>query len=74
MPTLWMLSAAILGVFIVFVVISKRRGHFPPGPPPKFWTGNIHQLPVTRPWVTYAKWAEKYGQSNMHSPLLHPIS
>ncbi|CCM06184.1 uncharacterized protein FIBRA_08426 [Fibroporia radiculosa] len=51
-------------VFLAFIVIyrlSARRHPLPPGPPPKFLTGNIHQVPPTHPWRTYEKWGLQYG-------------
>jgi hypothetical protein len=40
----------------------------PPGPYPKFFTGNAHQLPKKEPWLMYATWAERYGA---HCPISH---
>ncbi|KAH9933809.1 cytochrome P450 [Fomitopsis serialis] len=45
---------------IVYLRFS-RRGHLPPGPPPKLWSGNVHQLPTGEPWLTYARWSQTYG-------------
>ncbi|OJA14465.1 hypothetical protein AZE42_12230, partial [Rhizopogon vesiculosus] len=52
------------GIIIVFVtafavyVYNRRRSTLafplPPGPPPKFFTGNAHQLPQKEHWRTYA--------------------
>ncbi|KAG2140991.1 cytochrome P450 [Suillus clintonianus] len=57
------------GMIILFVTVvtiyfySRRRSRLPlpPGPPPKFFTGNVHQLPKKEPWRMYATWAETYG-------------
>jgi hypothetical protein len=59
------------GILILFVTAlatvffySRRRYSrlpLPPGPCPKFFTGNAHQLPKKEPWLTYATWAESYG-------------
>ena len=35
----------------------------PPGPPGKLISGNVHLLPKSDVWRTYAKLAEIYGQS-----------
>ncbi|KAG1868231.1 cytochrome P450 [Suillus subalutaceus] len=43
---------------------SRRRGRLPlpPGPPPKLFFGNAHQLlPKNEPWRAYVTWAEIYG-------------
>ncbi|KAG1884670.1 cytochrome P450 [Suillus subluteus] len=57
------------GISILFVAAatvffySRRcsRLSLPPGPCPKFFTGNVHQLPKSEPWRMYATWAESYG-------------
>ncbi|OAX32366.1 cytochrome P450, partial [Rhizopogon vinicolor AM-OR11-026] len=59
------------GIIIIFVtafavyVYNRRRSTLafplPPGPSPKFFTGNAHQLPQKEHWRTYAAWAETYG-------------
>ncbi|KAG1902565.1 cytochrome P450 [Suillus fuscotomentosus] len=58
------------GTLIFFVAVlatvffySRRYSKLPlpPGPCPKLFTGNAHQLPKKEPWLTYAKWAESYG-------------
>ncbi|KDR84295.1 hypothetical protein GALMADRAFT_205982 [Galerina marginata CBS 339.88] len=33
----------------------------PPGPKPRFLTGNLHQLPKTTPWLTFTSWSKLYG-------------
>ncbi|KAG1718693.1 cytochrome P450 [Suillus lakei] len=57
------------GIIIFFVAAatvyfySHRRSRLPlpPGPRPKFFTRNVHQLPKKEPWRMYATWAESYG-------------
>ncbi|KAG1813916.1 cytochrome P450 [Suillus subaureus] len=58
------------GILILFVaalatVFFYSRRHsklpLPPGPSPKFFTGNVHQLPKKEPWLMYTTWAESYG-------------
>lgn len=58
------------GILILFVVAlatgffySRRRSRLPlpPGPSPKFFTGNVHQLPKKESRLIYATWAETYG-------------
>ena len=43
----------------------RRRGeaeeHLPPGPKPRFFTGNLHQFPRSEAWRTYAEWAKRSG-------------
>ncbi|KAG1788222.1 cytochrome P450 [Suillus plorans] len=58
------------GILIFFVaalatVLFYSRRHsrlpLPPGPCPKFFTGNVHQLPKRKTWLMYVTWAETYG-------------
>ncbi|KAG1742799.1 cytochrome P450 [Suillus paluster] len=58
------------GIIVLFVIAfavyfySRQRSRLPlpPGPCPKFFTGNAHQLSKNfEPWRMYATWAESYG-------------
>lgn len=66
------MSSGILISFVAVLAIvffySRRHSKLPlpPGPRPKLFTGNAHQLPKKEPWLTYAKWAESYGA---HCPI-----
>ncbi|KAJ7135500.1 cytochrome P450 [Mycena crocata] len=57
----------IFAVFLILLAVLWRRFQLskrlplPPGPPPRFLTGNLHQLPSAQPWLTYAEWAKEYG-------------
>lgn len=46
--------------------ITRNRLPLPPGPVPKFILGNVHQLPKSENWKTYAEWSKIYGKWNMH--------
>lgn len=54
-------SISVLCLVVVVFKISFKRLPLPPGPEAKFWTGNVHQLPTTEPWLTYAKWSQNHG-------------
>ncbi|KAJ7805769.1 cytochrome P450 [Mycena olivaceomarginata] len=58
----------LLPLFLVLAAIlwrrfvSPKRGlPLPPGPPRRYITGNLHQLPTSQPWLQYADWAKEYG-------------
>ncbi|KAF7292813.1 Cytochrome P450 [Mycena indigotica] len=46
---------------VLWRVLRPKRLPLPPGPPKRFLTGNLHQLPKTKQWLTYADWAKTYG-------------
>ncbi|KAH9943945.1 cytochrome P450 [Amylocystis lapponica] len=63
-----MTGTALLATFLVLASIAFwlyrspfSRHPTPPGPKPKFWLGNVHQLSPSQPWLTFAKWSETYG-------------
>ncbi|KAF8079095.1 cytochrome P450 [Lyophyllum atratum] len=39
----------------------STRLPYPPGPQPRWISGNSHDLPTTQPWLTYSRWAKQYG-------------
>lgn len=58
------------GLFVLTVIganlFKKQLSRFhavpyPPGPKSKLFVGNTYDLPITKPWVTYANWAKQYG-------------
>ncbi|KIJ43424.1 hypothetical protein M422DRAFT_253303 [Sphaerobolus stellatus SS14] len=58
------LLAIIVGGLAFLASRDSRRQKLPPTPRGLPVIGNLHQL-WTRPWITFMKWAEKYG------PLFH---
>ncbi|TCD67847.1 hypothetical protein EIP91_011909 [Steccherinum ochraceum] len=64
------IAATVFAILLGFVVLSyvrsstqtrRVRGHLPPGPPPKWIVGNLFDFPLAKPWETYRRWAEEYG-------------
>ncbi|KAJ6483442.1 cytochrome P450 [Mycena sanguinolenta] len=52
------------GASILALLIHRfqgRRAPFPPGPPGIPFIGNLFQLPLEQPWITYESWAKQYG-------------
>jgi hypothetical protein len=49
----------------VLYVYRKTRPSavLPPGPPQAPVVGNLFQMPKEQPWLKYAAWAERYGES-----------
>ncbi|KAI0858776.1 cytochrome P450 [Xylaria cubensis] len=44
---------------------SPAGGNFPPGPPTVFFLGNIHQIPLTKPFLKFAEWGRTYGSHGL---------
>lgn len=66
---------AVITIYVIRFYLSKTKQlPLPPGPTPRFWYGNVHQLPKIRPWETYAKWSEIYGLSIIHLQILIDLS
>ncbi|KAF8158964.1 cytochrome P450 [Mycena galopus ATCC 62051] len=40
---------------------TTSRLPFPPGPKPRFITGNFFDIPTELSWITYAEWGKQYG-------------
>ncbi|KAJ7928088.1 cytochrome P450 [Mycena leptocephala] len=54
---------------ILFAVARLLKGGkgwsqlpFPPGPKPRFITGNLRDIPTELPWLTYTEWGKQYGE------------
>ncbi|KAF8335172.1 cytochrome P450 [Amanita rubescens] len=60
--------SALLGLTLVTVLYNcaRRRFGLPPGPAPRFFSGNTYQIPASEPWKAYANWSQIFG-----SPLIH---
>ncbi|KAI0454974.1 cytochrome P450 [Xylaria acuta] len=44
---------------------SAAAGRFPPGPPTAPFLGNIHQIPLTKPFLKFAEWGRTYGSHGL---------
>jgi hypothetical protein len=59
---------------ILFAVARLLKGGkgwsqlpFPPGPKPRFITGNLRDIPTELPWLTYTEWGKQYGAPKKNS-------
>lgn len=52
----------LLTVIVRLVFEARETARLlPSGPQGRLMSGNAHQIPKARNWVTYAKWGEEYG-------------
>ncbi|VDC07379.1 unnamed protein product [Peniophora sp. CBMAI 1063] len=45
----------------LLVLWFRRPTHLPPGPKPRFFFGNIYEIPRSHAWKVYMEWAKRYG-------------
>ncbi|KAJ7684152.1 putative monooxygenase [Mycena polygramma] len=55
------LASAVLFTYILLRLISSRREPLPPGPRRWPLIGSALEVPRSYPWLTYTRWAKKYG-------------
>ncbi|KAG8899458.1 hypothetical protein FRB99_006703 [Tulasnella sp. 403] len=55
-------ASIILASLVRLLRVGRRESDLPPGPPTRPIIGNIPDWPLTSPYLTFAKWAEKYGE------------
>ena len=67
--TTWLgLSLAGIAVYCVHRSFLKRNpAPLPPGPKPLPVLGNLFDLPIENPWVTYAEWSKSFGTMVRHT-------
>ncbi|EJD49809.1 cytochrome P450 [Auricularia subglabra TFB-10046 SS5] len=56
-------SVACLGAGCAFIIDRRRRRlPYPPGPPARWFTGNLRDIPESYPWLRFSEWAKTYGE------------
>lgn len=66
-PIISAFSGLVLAVTLALFVYRrspKSNLPFPPSPKPKFFSGNVDDIPKTYPWLGYAAMAKEYGAYN----------
>lgn len=63
----WLLTGAV-GIAVALALVAARwvtatlrPRDFPPGPPIIPGLGNLHQMPVNKPYLKFHEWSKKYG-------------
>ncbi|PPR07643.1 hypothetical protein CVT24_006545 [Panaeolus cyanescens] len=56
-------TAVVSVYYLLYQGIGKlsRGSNYPPGPKPRFISGNTHDVPQEKPWIGFANWTKKYG-------------
>ena len=54
-------ALTLLSTIGYYAAASRRRKHFPAGPPSLPVLGNAHQLPPEKAFLKFAEWAKTYG-------------
>ncbi|KAH8880362.1 cytochrome P450 [Thozetella sp. PMI_491] len=69
----------VVGVALVLLVClyafgshRKPKGPFPPGPPTIPILGNLHQIPLSKSYITFAEWARTYTPDGLLGLRLGP--
>ena len=55
------LICTIIYAFFKFLWPTSPAFPLPPGPKPLPFIGNVLDVPLTRQWLVYSQWAERYG-------------
>ncbi|KAK9781621.1 putative Cytochrome P450 [Seiridium cardinale] len=57
------LGIAVILAFMIgkWVIGTLRPKDFPPGPPVIPGLGNLHQMPIGKPYLKFHEWSEQYG-------------
>ncbi|KAK1675482.1 cytochrome P450 [Colletotrichum godetiae] len=72
------IALSVAGALIVHLFIrprlrsSKSNINFPPGPPTIPFLGNLHQIPLTKPFIQFATWSRTYGSHGLVGLSLGP--
>ncbi|KXH66031.1 cytochrome P450 [Colletotrichum salicis] len=72
------LVLSMAGALLVYLFIrprlqsSKSNINFPPGPPTIPFLGNLHQIPLTKPFIQFAAWSRTYGSHGLVGLSLGP--
>ncbi|GIC87819.1 uncharacterized protein Aud_004210 [Aspergillus udagawae] len=61
-----LLSLAVVGCIslynaVLWLLSTRRPQNYPPGPRTLLGLGNIHQIPLSLPFLKYDAWAKEYG-------------
>ncbi|KAH6651500.1 cytochrome P450 [Truncatella angustata] len=51
---------------------AGKSANFPPGPPTIPFLGNLHQVPLTKPFVRFAEWSRQFGSQGLVGLQLGP--
>lgn len=66
-PKAALVASAVSGALFVFISVirfllqTRRPSNFPPEPPSRLGLGNLHQVPLEKPFLKFHEWSKIYG-------------
>jgi len=63
--TIYLILALVVPLVVLIRSFSRRPAvNFPKGPPTVPLLGNLHQIPLTKPFVAFAEWGRTFGAAS----------
>ncbi|KAI0127089.1 cytochrome P450 [Xylariales sp. AK1849] len=66
------LIPSLIGLLARFLLQPSKPDNFPPGPPTIPFLGNLHQIPLIKPFVQFAEWSRTHGAQGLVGLRLGP--